>query len=402
MIEEILRKVKSPFTDELIISLVEKYISSGCNDNLLYEEINNLGNMTGNDDKATRELINRIYSIGKSKSTAWEERDKSGIYYDNSRSWTVLYSNDDPMNENRMTNYNKIPLVYRFYLNLTGKEKSDFVLQYLNNCQSENIPFEFKFSNDDSRNDQIIILTSLENFEKNFAILEELTRDKKLGEIPMLIGKHDNGIGVTEEYHNRLYSPTKVRLALIRSSVKKYLCDHKEEFYNQLTDEEKKEIDSYLHTYDFLVEREEKKKNRKGNDYRDSKKKYYQKISSSIARFQEHIDDDNEAYCCGDGLLKLGNAVSQIYSNNPQQFLTEIVKNYRMIGTQVWGFSQDLVFSNETEERFLKEFEKLFTAKEINADLCAISREGLTLDVEEAIIDIANGAKEKSDNEQSK
>ena len=117
----------------------------------------------------------------------------------------------------------------------------------------------------------------------------------------------------------------------------------------------------------------------------------------------EHIDDDdNEVYCCGDGLLKLGNAVSQIYSNNPQQFVSEIVKNYRMIGTQVWGFSQDLVFSNETEERFLKEFEKLFTAKEIDADLYVISREGLTLDVEEAIIDIANGAKEKSDNEQSK
>lgn len=60
----------------------------------------------------------------------------------------------------------------------------------------------------------------------------------------------------------------------------------------------------------------------------------------------------------GTGLLDLGNAIQQIYSNNPKQFVNEVTQNYRMIGTQVWGFSQNFVFSNETEEKFLQSKEQ--------------------------------------------
>ena len=186
-------------------------------------------------DSDTRELIGKIYSIGRPKVETWEDKNKSGIYYDNSRSsWTVLYSNHDPMNDEKIKD-NKRPLLYRFYLNLRGKEKSDFVLEFINRCQRENIPFQFKFSNDDSRVDQIIVETNLENFEKNFSILEELVSDKKLGEIPMLIGKHDNGIGIAEQYYNRLYTPTTIRLALVRSSIKKLLLEMKQMAYHKIS-----------------------------------------------------------------------------------------------------------------------------------------------------------------------
>ena len=45
MISKILEEVKSPFTDELIKGLIEKYIACGCDDKLFYSEINKLGNV---------------------------------------------------------------------------------------------------------------------------------------------------------------------------------------------------------------------------------------------------------------------------------------------------------------------------------------------------------------------
>ena len=72
MISKILEEVKSPFTDELIHDLIEKYITCGCDDNLFYNEINQLDNT----DKSsysphTEALISQIYSQGISKSELW-------------------------------------------------------------------------------------------------------------------------------------------------------------------------------------------------------------------------------------------------------------------------------------------------------------------------------------------
>lgn len=125
---------------------------------------------------------------------------------------------------------NKRPLIYRLYLNLKGEEKSEFIENYIKKCQEDQIPFEFKFSKDNSKYDQIVILSRSENFEANISTVEVLTKNLHLGNLPMLIGEYKDGIGIAEEYYNRLYIPTKVKLALVRSSVKKSLCDHKDEF----------------------------------------------------------------------------------------------------------------------------------------------------------------------------
>ena len=67
-----------------------------------------------------------------------------------------------------------------------------------------------------------------------------------------------------------------------------------------------------------------------------------------------------------------------------------------MIGTQVWGFSQDFVFSNETEEKFLKskESKKTLSAEQIASELEVISREGLTNNTQ---IDLIAMAKERNE-----
>ena len=247
MNSKILEQVKSPFQDKLIHELIKKYISCGCDDNLFYSEINGLESNKMNIDSFTNTLINKIYSQGVEKSEVWsmtdEEKNHLPFIYNKNSSWIIVYSEEEPMQDNQRNSNNQRPLVYRIYLNLKGKEKADFVENYMKVCQDKEIPFEFKFSIDNSRCDQIVLLSRLENFEENISIVEELTRNIQLGNLPMLIGEYKNNIGIAEEYYNRLYSPTTAKLALVRSSVKKYLCDHKDEFYEQLSEEEKEKIE---------------------------------------------------------------------------------------------------------------------------------------------------------------
>ena len=300
------------------------------------------------------------------------------------------------MKNNQRTSDNQRPLVYRIYLNINDKQKAEFIQNYIKRFQEAKIPFELKFSQDDTRLDQIVILSRVENFEENVLAVEELTKDMQLGDLPVLIGEYKNRIGIAEEYHNRLYSPTKVKLALVRSSVKKYLCDHVAEFESQLSDEEKKKINAYISEFNYLYELEKENIEEFGDEYEDLSKSYYQE-KSTIDCAKEHIENDHDAYVCGTGLLDLGNAIKQIYSNNPEQFISEISQNYRMIGTQVWGFAQDFVFSNETERTFLNSKENgiLLSSEQIGYELAEISREGLTDSVQADLITMAE-EKDKS------
>ena len=167
------------------------------------------------------------------------DKDDIQLFYDINRDWVVLYSGYNPMKDKQSPPDNRRPLLYRIYLNLKDEQKAEFIQNYIKRCQQSKIPFELKFSKDDSRLDQIVILSRCENFEENVLAVEELTKDMQLGDLPMLVGEYKIGIGIAEEYHNRLYSPTMAKLTLVRSSVKKYLCDHIDEFGNQLSDEEK-------------------------------------------------------------------------------------------------------------------------------------------------------------------
>ena len=382
IISKILEDVKSPFTDELIQDLIEKYIACGCNDDLFYNEINQIGNTdTSIDSPHIEALINQLYCQGISKSQLWNYPDKDNIpvIYDSNNSWFLLYSDDDPMKDNRRTTDKRRPLLYRIYLNLKDKEKAEFIENYIKKFQESKTPFELKFSKDNTRLDQIVILSRSENLEENISTVEELTQGLNLGKLPILIGEYKHGIGIAEEYHNRLYSPTSVKLALVRSAVKKYLCDHIDEFESQLSDEEKKIINKFIRRFNHLYESEKEDIEELGDEYEDLSKNYYQE-KSTIDCAKEHIENDSNAYVCGTGLLKLGSIIKQIYLNNPEQFISEISQNFRMIGTQVWGFAQDFVFSSETERTFLnsKKDGILLSSEQIGSELTEISRKGLT------------------------
>ena len=158
----------------------------------------------------------------------------------------------------------------------------------------------------------------------------------------------------------------------------------------------RKKINEYISEFNYLYESEKGDIEECGNKYEDLGKSYYQE-KSTIDCAKEHIENDRDAHVCGTGLLDLGHAIKQIYSNNPEQFISEISQNYRMIGTQVWGFSQDFVFSNETERTLLKskENEVFLSSEQIGSELGEISRKRLTDSVQADLIRMVE-EKEKS------
>jgi len=123
-------------------------------------------------------------------------------------------------------------------------------------------------------------------------------------------------------------------------------------------------------------------KEAQGEEYEDFDKSYYQR-KSSIDCAKEHIENDSDAYVCGDGLLALGDAIQQIYLHNPEQFLHEVTQNYQAIGTQVWGFSQGFVFSNETETMIGQQTQTPLQQRE--AELSALEAEAREYDKVEAL-----------------
>ena len=135
MVSRILKEVKSPFTNEFIKDLIEKYITCNCDDNLFYTKINEIEDMDVSIDPHTIKLINQIHSQGIPMNELWNCKDDIPLIYDSNKSWEVLYSKEDPMGDNEPTLDNRAPLIYRIYLNLKDKEKAEFVENYIKKFQ---------------------------------------------------------------------------------------------------------------------------------------------------------------------------------------------------------------------------------------------------------------------------
>ena len=352
MIQDILKNVESPFSDEMIQELIKTFVLNGCNDDLSYNYINN-NSGSKKIESEIKQLIIDIKTGGIDNSDAWVmDKEKIPYIFDENDSWVIIKSEEDPYGENRRAKDNKQPLVYRIYLNVKGKEKIDFVKEYISICKEKNIPFKFKFSKDDKRDDQVIFLSNEELFEAQLGIIEELSKEKELGKIPTFIGRYKENIGIAEEYYYRLYSPTTAKLALVRSSLKKYLCDHRDDFYDQLSEDEKKIVDNFFIEFTSSYELQNEMAEKHGQEYIDSRKCFYQR-KNNIECAKEYIETNSDSYVGKDELSKLGDAIIKIYKENPQKFLEEITENFKNIGINVWGFSKKFIFSNETEQKYL-------------------------------------------------
>lgn len=66
----------------------------------------------------------------------------------------------------------------RLYLNLIAKNTPAFALELYKKCRAKNLPFYFKFTLKDSRNDPFLLYTSYELMPTYLEIIEEIKKDK--------------------------------------------------------------------------------------------------------------------------------------------------------------------------------------------------------------------------------
>lgn len=215
--KSILKQVQSPFTDEMIKNLFTEYIYGNVDLDGLYNKIN---------ESEKNEFQDNMYlkNIFRELDNNPEIVTKLNYPY-----WNIVMSDEKYLDiPNKREDRTEI---YRIYLNVKGEDKASVIREYIEECQKRNQDFKFKYSLQDGRTDEIIILSNTENFVSNVDIIKQITQDVSLGEPPKLVGKYENNIGIAEEYINQpIYSYTKVRLAILPIVIQKYILDHIDEF----------------------------------------------------------------------------------------------------------------------------------------------------------------------------
>lgn len=350
-LEDVLKQVHSPFTDDFIKALITMYVRKGCEFQKIYNCINHV------EFKPNDEYIQILEGMILRKGTSIYGRgliqDTEGInimhergpVYDYRENWMVVMSNPGSFAECERGDTNGNNLLYRIYLNLKGKEKADFIMEYIEACQQGNLDYKFKFSTKGNRDDEIVIQSKPEHFVENLSIVQRLTKTMQVGEPPMLVGTYGNNIGVAEEYYNRLISPTQKYIHLVGAAQIKFLCNHRE-LALQLCSEDEKEILNAIEHSISLKKKFAERRMKRGR----TKSKAGEKISE-MARLNENIYDSCDMYVEGSfyvGLL--AGVIQKMYEISPDDYLAEMAANVRYIANNAFGISKDMIFSVSTEQ----------------------------------------------------
>lgn len=371
-LEDVIAKVRSPFTDNFIKELIELYINADCDFHAIYDAINKVNEENLQRNESINTLQNVIWDRGTSIADGKWEEDSHGkshmvyetkpVYKENGY-WMVLMSNPEAFKQYEDGDPEGKNLLYRIYLNVKGKDKLDCVMGYIEECHKRGLDYKFKFSTRDGRDDEIIIQSNSEHFLENLSIVEELTKQMQLGETPMLVGKYGNNIGVSEEYYNRLLSPTQARIYLLGASILKYICDHSDTTMTLCTDDEKRTLNYLLTT--IKLHKEEAKANQDLADelmqdpevdaaeVTEAMEMFnlipYAKIDN-VNMYEQNIFGSSDMYTDGSfEIRKLSGLAHRMYASEPEDFLNEITSNVRYIGNNVFGISKDMIFSVTTE-----------------------------------------------------
>lgn len=92
----------------------------------------------------------------------------------------------------------------RLYLNLKAKNIPTFALKAYNLCKKENLPFYFKFSLHDNRNDPFLFYSTYENLPDFYRIIKQIEQESPelfegCEKTSQLVGKLDDVIGYGDE-----------------------------------------------------------------------------------------------------------------------------------------------------------------------------------------------------------
>ena len=151
-------------------------------------------------DIHTEEEFNNIISNLKSNSDFSELVKNfwgsSSTFFD---SWTYVQSSK--INVGLST---PLPTEHRLYLNFEQEDLFKVITLFIKKCNEYDIPYDFKFDKESSRNDDIVIYSHSSLLTKYVDILGEIKRENpelvsRAKETPLLTGKIDNWIGYGSE-----------------------------------------------------------------------------------------------------------------------------------------------------------------------------------------------------------
>lgn len=369
-INHIFEQVKSPFTDEKLEKLIEKYIECNCDMDKFYRSINDL-NVDEKENPYMNDLCSRLFSNRAEK------------FVDRNDSWSIIGSSGDTLSV-PTKHEDRVP-IYRIYINAKGQDKAKIVEEYIKECEDSRKDYKLKYSQKDGRSDEIIILSYGEDLAKNIELIETITEGMNLGEPAELVGRYKDKIGIGEEYIEQpIYSYTKTRLGIIPIVMQKYFLDHISQFEKYL-DEEHKGFANFLleefkeESQDLLEEIEELSE--------DEKEQREDLIKQQLA-YQNNINP-NDIGQMSESICKYIPESMQAYmAEHSEEAIPEIIENYRF-ACEIFGISREGVFSIITEELVNKDKQTALQRRE--SELSALEAEEKTISEAEALIDKQTG-----------
>ena len=161
---------------------------------------------------------------------------------------------------------------HRIYINSPLHNIGTIVDEFIEECESNNLPFELKFlTKNIKRNDSIVIGSSTETYRKHIDILRKIAKNhpeiiEECGTPPLLTGNLDGWMGLADEnVTNRYVSYTQSRLKAFSKSVSRYVYEHQElaeelgdsgiseiyeilsdDYYDENKEDKQEELDMYL------------------------------------------------------------------------------------------------------------------------------------------------------------
>lgn len=268
-IEDILKKVENPLSDEIILEILKCYcdskLESSNSKNIdLYTKIVNISESTSKkiNEEDRKKYIAIMFSIWKKNILSLTEEEikklKSAGKYDDDIYQLRSYLKDIPseltleqidkignnaiankygwMKSNKewiRINSSKISAnttimpypKHRLYLSIDLQDIYMMAALFTYKCQQHKIPYLFKFTKEKERYDSFVIHTSSDYLLEYLEILEEIKEERKdiidrCKKLPLLVGKINNFIGYGEEpLQNKLNKGNEISYNELRSKV---------------------------------------------------------------------------------------------------------------------------------------------------------------------------------------
>lgn len=370
---QILKQVKSPFTDEEIENLIKTYIECNCDINEFYRRINL--NVEEQENPHLGDLYRRLFSEDNRG-----DRFVGGNILD---TWIQIASSNDTLSvPDRQED--RVP-IYRIYINAKGQDKAKIIEDYIKSCEEEEQEYKLKYSTVDGRQDEIVILSYGEDLARNIELVERITEGMSLGEPANLLGRYKDKIGIGEEYIQApIYSYTKTRLGIMPIVMQKYFLDHKPQF-EQYLDEKNKGTGEFLLKH-FRKESQQlsdeiEELSDEMEDLSEDDKKEIEFLKKQQVAYQNNIDFNiGNMYwsVCKD----IPEAMRAYMAEHSEIAISEIVESYRM-ACEIFGISRDGVFSKVTEE--MMGVKKQTPLQQREAELSALEAEARGYDEAEVL-----------------